>query len=136
MWKKYSPNRLYSNFVKENQKQQLKKHERYPPCLIMENFHRTTLSCRKCDKPFSCCTTYFLYNYQPPPLNFEFMVRTLKLAQNQNIPWKLVFIFGGFASNVFSSFKRVANSIMETLTSLDGFDSYMETLTNCNNGEF
>ena len=54
--------------------------------------------------------------------------RMLKLAQNEHIP--LAFIFEGFASNVFSSFKQVANSIMETLTSLDGLtDNYMETLT-------
>ena len=30
MWKKYSPNRLYSNFVKENQKQQLKETRKIP----------------------------------------------------------------------------------------------------------
>ena len=58
----------------------------------------------------------------PPLRSFEFKVmrcpRMLKFAQNLNIP--LVFIFWEIASNVFSSFKRVANSIMETLTSVDG----------------
>ena len=78
-----------------------KKHERYPPRLILENFHRTLLSC-KCDEPFSCCTTYFLYNYQPLLRNFESIVmqcpKTLKLAQNQNI--QLVFIFGDWRATL------------------------------------
>ena len=72
-----------------------KKHERHPPRLILENFHRTMLSANVIRQFIA--VLLISYNYQPTLRNFEFIVmrcpRTLKLPQNQNIP--LVFIFGG-----------------------------------------